>query len=311
MTSAIERAVDSLSDPDVALSDCLRTVLVVAKRIGAENLATWINAELDGYSQEDVVPAYRLESNFAVAVVFDGFGGTQETRMFSRLELTDELGAVLDDVALRQPLKELETLAAKSTKLGQPLPMQWVMVFRSEAEANRVPTMLRMTPNDARIEIPHSFLVGLLDRIKTVALNLVLDLQSADPDAGQTGGPTIDSDPALAQVVNNYVTNNNIHASNSNVAVTSGSGAMTVQKVKEGDVTGLLEAAKEFINAEGIAALKAALESDGGEPANETRSFLDRVKDGVYSLPAGVAHNAAFVGIVELVKLAFPSFLPN
>ena len=66
MATAMERAIDALSDPGVSTADALRRLLVVARRIGAVDLATWIKRELDGYSDQEEVPEYRDGSALCV-----------------------------------------------------------------------------------------------------------------------------------------------------------------------------------------------------------------------------------------------------
>jgi hypothetical protein len=66
MTTAMERAVDALSDPSVGLPDALRALLVVSRRIEATELTTWLRGELDGYGPATAVPAYREGGNLPV-----------------------------------------------------------------------------------------------------------------------------------------------------------------------------------------------------------------------------------------------------
>lgn len=50
MTTALEAAIDALSDPSVTMPDALRRLLVVSRRIGAEELTAWLRGELNGYA---------------------------------------------------------------------------------------------------------------------------------------------------------------------------------------------------------------------------------------------------------------------
>ena len=144
---------------------------------------------------------------------------------------------------------------------------------------------------------------GILDRVKSVALDLALCLEDVSVDAGTTGGPTVESEPGLASTVTVFL--NQVFANNSTVAI--GDNASVVQ-VQVGDVAGLLEAARSLLTEEGVTALRVALQRDGGEPATETRSFLDRVRGGAYMMGSGVATNAAYDGLVALLGQVFPGF---
>jgi hypothetical protein len=159
--------------------------------------------------------------------------------------------------------------------------------------------------NEAYISVPRTYLAGLLDRVKTVALGLALDIEGVSTEAGATGGPTVDSEPALGQTVASHMTM--IFAHNSSVSVASGAGATAVQ-LQVGDVAGLLREAGELLAGDGVEALGAALKDDGDEPGEATRGFLDRVKVGAYGLAGGLTTNAAYDGLVALLQQVFPGF---
>lgn len=148
----------------------------------------------------------------------------RETLQVSALELPTHLRAVLSEFSVGMPVAEMEALATAEGD-GSPrssLPMLWVMLYREAAEARRVPSLSFHVVNEAYISIPKSYLAGLLDRVKTVALDLALDIERVSTEAGTSGGPTVDSEPALGQAVASHMTM--IFAHNSSVFVASGAG---------------------------------------------------------------------------------------
>lgn len=304
----MERAIDSLSDPTVSISDALRRLLVIARRIDALELAAWIKRELEGYGDDDDVPEYRDGSGLPIAIRFDGYGGASTTRRMSPHELPPELSAVFDKFKMSMPLAELEALAAGDGESDpqRQLPNIWLHRYRELADENRVPHMPMFTANHAAVVVPRTYLRGLLDRIKTVALDLALEIEDVSPSAGNAGGPTVESEPALKEAVASHMTM--IFANNSTVSIASGTGAVAVQ-LQIGDVPGLLTAARTILDEEGITALEDALREDGGEPAEATRSFLDRVKSGGVGLVGGLAVNGAYDGLVAMLGQVFPGFL--
>lgn len=305
MATALERAVESLSDPDVSIADALRGLLVVARRISADDLSTWIKSELDGYGAEQDVPEYR-QIHLPVSIRFDGFGGSVATLSVAPRELPEHLREAVRDGELRQPVAELDALCDPTSKFEPriSLSMAWVVAYRELAEENRVPHYPMMIANDASLSLPRTHLRGILDRVKSVALDLALGLEDVSLDAGAAGGPTVQSQPELAATITVHL--NNIFASNSAVAI--GDNASLVNHVQAGDVDGLLTAARSLISEEGVKALADAIEKDGGEPAHETRSVLDRVQRGGYVLGSGIATNAAYEGLVHLIGTVFPGF---
>ena len=72
MPTALEQAIASLSDPQTTLADALRRLLVVSRRIGADDLTKWIRSELDGYATSGEAPEYRQAKGLSVTVRFDG-----------------------------------------------------------------------------------------------------------------------------------------------------------------------------------------------------------------------------------------------
>lgn len=306
MSSALERAIDSLSDPAVSTADALRRLLVVSRRISADELSAWLRSELEGYRAGAEPPQYRDGSHLPIAIRFDGYGGTGATRRVSAIELPDELASVMGSVKFRQPVAELVALSGDPENDPQvQLPNIWLHRYRELAEEDRVPHMPGYIANHVAVTIPRTHLSGILDRIKSIALDLALNLEDVDPEAGAAGGPTVTSEPALQEAVSTHLTL--IFAHQSTVSVASGEGATAVQ-LQAGDVAGLMQAARALLDEKAAAALSAALDTDGGEPAEATRSFLARVRAGGYGLAAGLSTNAAYDGLLLLIGAVFPGF---
>lgn len=303
----MERAIDALSDPTVKIADALRRLLVVARRIGATDLAEWIKQELGGYGGRDEIPDYRDGSNLPIAIRFDGYGGASVTRRMSSIELPAELSSATDNFKLVMPLAELEALAVDDGDADpqNQLPGFWLQRYRKLADEGRAPQVSMYIANHAAVVVPRTYLRGLLDRIKTVALDLALDIEDVSPEAGDTGGPTVTTEPGLREAVASHMTM--IFASNSTVSVASGAGASAVQ-LQAGDRDGLLAAARSILDESGVEDLDAALRDDGGKPGGATRRFLDRVRSGSYSLAEGLAVNGGYDGLVALLGQVFPGF---
>ncbi|SKB07674.1 hypothetical protein SAMN06295964_1778 [Aeromicrobium choanae] len=307
MTTALERAVDSLSDPEVSVADSLRRLLVVARRIDARALSDWLQSELQGYGPGLDVPEYRDASGLPISIRFDGYGGTQVTRRMHALELPDELSNVMTGMKLTQPIAELAALAHGSGESDPrlQLPGYWLARYRELAERGEVPHMEMMTANHVAVVIPRTYLTGLLDRIKSVALNLALELEDVSRDAGDAGGPTVASEPQLGEKVTSHMTM--IFATNSSVSVASGAGSTAVQ-LQVGDVDGLIAAARTLAGEEVAGDLQAALAKDGGNPGAATRGVLGRIRTGSIGLAGGLSVNAAYDGLVALIAQVFPGF---
>lgn len=273
VTTPLEQAIDSLSDPTAGLADSFRRLLVVSRRIAADDLTDFIRAELDGYEDRALVPPTRKAPNLAVSIRFDGFRGSHDTLRVGAGELPTELVAVLDVVGFTEPVAELEALAHADGD-NDPrleLPMAWVMLYRKFIEQQAVPYISMMTPNQAYIALPRTHLRGMLDRLRTAALDLALDLETVSVDAGTPSGPTVASEPRLANIVNNYVA----AQAAENATVTVGDNT----NVAVGDVSGLFAAAAEYIDPAGVEArcLRRRIQDFSAPVSSDTKSHDDRL----------------------------------
>lgn len=303
MPTTLEVAIDSLSDPAVSLADSLRRLLVVARRIGASEVGDWIRHELDGYAREDSVPDYRGGSHLPIRLDFVGVMMNPASRMVNRGDVPAELGDIMDSIAIRSPVAELAALAQRQGDSNPQLgfPTAWLVRFRSLVAEGKAITIEGMTLNGAAAEIPRTYLIGMLDRIRSSALDLALSIEDVSEEAGMPGGPTVATSAAVAHVVNVGLLQ--VYGENATFAI--GQGATAV-RIEEGDVESLVEAARAFLDASGVREFKSSLEEDGGEYGARTRSFLERVRSGAAGLAIGVAGNAAYSGLLQLLSMTFP-----
>lgn len=312
MPTALESAIDSLSNPSVALPDALRQLLVVSRRIGAAELTTWLRGELGGYDSGIDVPQYRDGKGLPIKLRFDGPMGSSATRHLSPAELPNQLARVAESNGFREPVAELQALASGNGDPEMQLPVAWLAMYRQLIEQGKVPSIEYMVLNHASIAMPRTHLVGILDRVKSTALDLALSLEDVSPEVGDTGGPTVVSEPRLAEQIHIHL--GSVYATNSTVTVGDNATVATGKKstaisVEPGDITGLLVAAAKLLNSDGVAALAEALNDDGDRPGTSTRGFLDRVKAGAGVLAVDMTTNAAYDGLVALLQQAFPGAL--
>ena len=312
MSNSLARAIDGLSTPGVELPDALRGLYVVSRRLRAEDLAAWLRAELDGYPDERPAPPYRTAELLPIELHFDGPMRSSDKMRVTGADLPEDVGAALREQSMRQPVAELAALAAGDSEVGSDLPPMWVHLYRNHIETTgNIPHISMMMLNRARLLLPRTYLLGILDRVKSNALDLALDLEQVSADAGDTGGPTVADSPELAQVVTQHMTT--LFAPSATIvlgghaAIASGAGGIAMQTVGA-DLDGLLKAVGELLGQQGRDDLHAALESDGGEPGEKTRGFLAKVKGGAYVLAGGLTTNGAYDGLVALIGSVYNGF---
>jgi hypothetical protein len=305
-------AIDALADPQVVLPDALRRLLVVSRRIGAADLSNWVLGELNGYTDDAELPKYRRPEGLSIKLRFDGPMQSSATRHVSAAELPRKLSSVTEGHGFREPVAELSSLANADDDPELQLPLGWIASYRRFAEERKAPSIEYMVLNHAGISIPRTHLQGILDRIKSTALDLALSLEDVSPHVGDSGGPTVEDEPMLARQIQIHLTQ--VFASDStitlgdNATVASGVDAIAVH-VDAGDIDALLSAAAALLQPDAVEALAQALRHDGALPAAATKTFLDRVKAGAVGLVGGVTSNAAYDSLVVLLKRAFPGAL--
>jgi len=203
MSKPLDGAIDGLLNQSISLPDVLRSLLVVTRRIEAVEVTRWIYNELNGYDIKSDVPNYRVLAAPVIELKFDGPYQSRRTITLSSLELHKSLR--LPEVKMRQPIAELAELALLEEKTGISLPGYWVQNYRNLADQGKASTMAGMILNDGSIIIPKTFIVGIIDRIRTSALNLALDFEQVSKEAGTATGPTIEQLPGLATASSSFI----------------------------------------------------------------------------------------------------------
>jgi hypothetical protein len=307
LPTALERAVDALSDPTVSTADALRRLLVVVRRVGATDLAAWLGHELGGYGSDDQLPSYCGEE-LPIALHLGGILGGSSTRVIAAAELPDHLAVAAEHSHLTAPVAELQALAEGRSDPERGLPAQWIGAYRAAVDAGQAPGLGRMILNSAGLLAPRTYLRGLLDQIKTAALELALEFEDVSPEVGETSGPTVRANQEFAAKVGGLHVQimggeNFVIVGDNNVTAVGKGSSISLQP---GDVDGLLVGAREFVDDEAVAALAEAVEKDGGAGGERTRNWLETVKAGGYGLAGGMASNGGYDGLQALVQAVFP-----
>ena len=270
--------------------------------MGSEELTDWIKNELNGYGAESELPEYRSSDAQPIQLRFVAYiGSASVERNISSAELPQQLRPTTLALGLREPVAELVSLSEGETDPGLMLPNLWIARYRQLASEQKVPSMDMMILDGATIMYPRTRLKGALDRVRTAALNLTLELEDVSTEIGSTEGPKVADSALLAQTLNIFHTQ--VYGEKSKVSqnIATGEGARAVQTSPR-DVDSLLEAAAQYLGKEGVEALAEAINKDGGAVGERTIGVLGRVKHGSYDLAAGVTSSGAYEGLVALIQ---------
>ena len=289
----LDDILDASTNSSVPAPDLVRKVQIAAQRLGATDIAAWARNEVSGYPAAGPLPGYRQMHTSVIGDFRDDFG-----RKFNHaLDVKPPKTEGWWIVQLRQPLLEIQALANSDGEgaAQRPWTFQQVKLYEKAHLFGFEDFELFSAWN----EITKQSLLGIVDVVRSRAMEFALDLQAKFPTAGEQGGPTIASSPGLAQTVYNIT--NNIIGDGTNVA--TGADAHQTSTVNKGDEGALLARLRElgFGNKESdefVAAISEEKSLDGPK----TQSFLRRVGSGAVSLVSGVTSAATVEILVSLAK---------
>ncbi|WP_151839412.1 AbiTii domain-containing protein [Acinetobacter junii] len=190
---------------DVKVSDLLRKCKILAYRLGNIDFKNWVEYELNGYPKDiDILPDYRILNNVNSKGHFSGaFGSGLRNADMPTFNLPDVLQESLSKANFYSPIATLEDLASSDSSV---LTQDWKPIIIANYGANMYEGYVCM---QAWKIIPTSFVIGMVDTIKTKILNFVLDIEMINKDAGDV---EINSNPIpqekVSQIFNITISGN-------------------------------------------------------------------------------------------------------
>ena len=190
---------------DVKVSDLLRKCKILAYRLGNIDFKNWVEYELNGYPKDiDILPDYRILNNVNSKGHFSGaFGSGLRNADMPTFNLPEVLQESLSKANFYSPIATLEDLASSDSSV---LTQDWKPIIIANYGANMYEGYVCM---QAWKIIPTSFVIGMVDTIKTKILNFVLDIEMINKDAGDV---EINSNPIpqekVSQIFNITISGN-------------------------------------------------------------------------------------------------------
>ena len=275
----------------------------MASRINDVELSTWATRELDGYGAGDHLPNYRASRRMPVHGNWSGpFGMAFSNAQISGLGLPEDFTDTWFSIDFRQAVAELEMASG-----GDSAPAlrwdPWAVIEYNRMSENGEggAWMEMMSLVDAWLTFPRHVLIGILDAIRTRVLDLALDLERVAPDAGEPGGPTID-DPKVGAVVQHF----NIVVNGDGANIATGDHAQQRSTVMKGDTRALVEAARALgLSPEDAERFREAVEADGDVVAENTQTFVERVRNGAVGLVGNTSGSLAATGLIQAASMFF------
>lgn len=295
----LDEVIEQASDGDAAAM--LRKLMIVAHRLGADPLLAWVKAELNGYGDLDDIPDYRGPFTVNVQAVITGPGPSKGTSTLTKHGVPDGFDGLFE-LRFKDPLATLEGFAGSADGIAVPWDPAIIGLYNGWIDEGRVPFIEYWGVYSAQKVFSQAALKGIVDVVRTKALELALDLQAEYPDAGEKDGPTVDN-PDVRATVTTIV--NNIYGPVTGLA--QGHNVTQKVRVNAGDLADALDNARRFLDDQGLEQLRAVLVHDGDNEDKRSRAgkFVDAVKSGSVTLAAGVTTDLAAAGLMEVVTQFF------
>ncbi|WP_435737719.1 hypothetical protein V5D56_03700 [Cellulosimicrobium sp. PMB13] len=176
MTETLLRSLrERLLDESEPLAGLLRKCLMLGAETGSNSLREWARKELNGYGDDDEVPAYR---KVEVTIAMDSLSGNYWTRnqTVDRLHMPQACWEyVYDSIDLKQPIEELERLATHGGLSFANSSLSYAQAVWNE-ELGPFQNVLNL-----RYVSSGSALTGILGQIRTQLVDLVADLTADTP----------------------------------------------------------------------------------------------------------------------------------
>lgn len=167
--------------PTTKVSALLRKCKILAYRLGNENFKKWVDSELNGYAETEILPKYRILSVISQGHFNGPFGSGLRNADIPSGCFPPEFRNDLTTSYLLGPIAELESLIDKDSTnkiLQQPWNPDFIAKFAYVIYQNMVCIKAWKSISSTQIE-------GVLDIVKTRILSFVLEIEALNPDAGE------------------------------------------------------------------------------------------------------------------------------
>lgn len=290
MATLLDQIIDGSSDEGVKTPDLLRKVQVAATRIGAPGVVDWVKQELQGYTDDSDLPSYRKMQT----VVMGHFTGPMQSQIKKQLP---PYPGFEDDffIEMRQPLITLQSFA----EAEEDAQLQWPIWRVEEYEKTGAFAIQFYGLFGAWNVITRQSLLGVIDTVRSKAMEFALELQESFPDAGSVDGPSVAKNTAVAPIVFN--TTNNIYGHGANIATGSDIAQKSVVK-------GNPEEFKRQLKSLGLNDVEAEqftqiIYEEQSIDKPRTKAFLEKVRAGSIAVGTAVPSNVIAGSLVELAKM--------
>jgi len=283
----VEEITNDLVNDQLSLASALTKTKVLASRIGQQELLTWANNELKGYSNSEDLPAYRKFRGSITVNYVDGFNHV--SRFPLTLDFDQETLLAFETAQLGQGVQQLEQLIGDHTK-----------GIRYEFNSTQRHVLQQMFQRangsyyqltSAGISLPPTAVTGALSAIRQRLLDFMLELEAQF--GLQADLRTLKSN---SQIIHQYM-QTTIHNTGDGNVINTGDNAQVNAEItiSKGDKTQLRDALLgQQVSAEDAGELLQVIDSE--QPESGTR-FGEKVNNWIAKMIAKSLDGSWEIGI--------------
>ena len=289
----VDEIVQLLSDENASLTAALLKTKVLLFKIGQKDLAEWVNRELNGYSDEDAIPAYRVLPAQVLANVANA-AYQFNSHPIPIGHLSESRRKSLENSEMRQSLAVLEKLVSggkPSGSLSGTIPMEWNGVLGKSLSPG-------MRIQKAWCEIGVPSISGIFIQVRSRLLDFLLELNDQLP------GDIDDSQvkQRVEKINTHAIFKGAIFGDNTTIVVGTANSPIVTNTSLVGNIDALAEELrKQGVSAGQIESLRVAIAEDEGKTTEASKQFGPAVRGWLDSL---VINSASISGQIELAIVA-------
>jgi hypothetical protein len=287
-------------DNKQSITTLLRKCILLAHQLKNERLRKWANEELDGYSDTENLPEYRILRATATGL-FVGPGWLRVEQGIPSVRLEKDHRKFGETVYVAQPVGTLEEMikSRPDAELSVPWNPNLVAYYREKLRSG-------WQLFSAHQDVPRTAISGLVDTVRTRVLNMALEIQT---ELGEKDEDLKEITPEESKKVDQTIVNNiyggNVYLSGGNSTMT----ATTIQQQQQNIVAGDWEQLERALKDAGVVdsdvkQLSAALEkTDGNQKLEENSPVMKWIKTTAPKVLAGGVKMGAEVGKAVLTEM--------
>lgn len=260
----VEEIIELLSSTDGSLTDALLKTKVLLSSLGEAELNAWVNNELNGYSEGQELPSYRIVTAVVLANL-SGMGFTAEAHPLPIAHLDKKQRENIETARMYQSLAVLEKYTKEiDGTLITPIPLEANHILGKNLSRGTV-------IQRAWSQIQTSSIVQIVTEVRSRLLDFLLKIQAELPE-----------DPSLEEkqsINTRSLFQNSMFGDNATVIIGDKNKTEIVNLHLKGNLEALTHELKKYdVSNEDIEKLNSAIEEDASKISDNKKEFGPSVK---------------------------------